>query len=113
MNKETFSYNAKAVNLLLLFSGWTLKLRRDCNGVIQVISAENGDDWIYITNIEDFKHDQEEYLKWRDPGDSVNHCYLLRGMQFDTERNDGLLFTSHTYIKNSMRPGGFGSYSLK
>ena len=84
-------------------AGQTMVLRPDCNGCIEIISIEESS-WIYVTNIEDFNKDFKDYeIKQGD-------YWSCKGMKFDTSIDHGLFFDSHTYIKGSMRDGGFDKY---
>ncbi len=98
---STHSYDAHLVNVNYVLAGNTLWMRRGCNGVIMTIS-EKKSGWIYVTNIEDFGADRDKKI-----------TALMRGMQFQTVPHKGWIFTSHKYIKGSLKPGGYSSYPLK
>ena len=98
---KTFSYDAHVVNFKIILAV-SLPLRADCNGCISTISEE-GQSYIYVTNYEDFKKDADKF---------VSDCYR-KGMQFDVIENRGWIFTSYTYILDSVRGGGFDKYGLK
>ena len=127
-NLKTFSYNAKVIDIGV-FTGWTLPFRFDCDGCVRVIS-ETGRDHIYVTNYADFQKDMERFEENSSDGikavlfkrlnldaiekePSHSKTGLLKGMQFDVIELKGLLLTSYTYVLDSMRTGGYGSYSSK
>ena len=103
---KTFSYDARVVRPNLVFAGWTLPLRSDCDGVVPIASAEKMS-WIYITNMSEFMDDMKKY---NSEDTSVRR---MRGMQFDCIVNLGLVFESYTYEPGTMRGGGFSRYALK
>ena len=121
-----FSYDARDVRFDGTLYGWSLALRRDCNGWIPVIGGKNGEGWtaslgtsisnhkdyitscIYVTNIEDF---DSEFSAWSKKTDfRVPNYSFARGLQFTCYMNIGLLFTSFTYVKGSLGLGGFSKY---
>lgn len=109
---KTFSYDAHLVNLKGLVVGWTLALRPDCDFYIMTIS-EQGQDFIYVTNYDEFICDRDKYVKDAEDSENSFEAVILRGMQFDVIENIGYLYTSYTYIKGTMRIGGFDNYGLK
>lgn len=101
----TFSYNAKVIDLDIynIFRGVSLPLRLDCNGIIYIISEEESS-YIYVRNYQDFENDK---MKFKEDSGS------WKGMWFDVIKEDGYIFTSYTYIKNSIRKGGYSNYVMK
>jgi hypothetical protein len=118
MNIETFSYNHRSIDVTYgqIFRGITLPLRKDCNGSISIVYNNNNTSYIYVTNYHDFVDDY--IIKKRDIVKETKIKYemvssLMKGLQFDVTKNEGYIFNSYNYIKNSLRQGGFSDYSSK
>lgn len=114
MEPETFSYNARVIDIGIhnICQGLSLPLRIDCNGTIPIISS-NGSTYIYVTNIDSFRKDQKNYFDGlTDTRDYIRITYM-KGIQFDVHKSEGIIFNSYTYIPGTLRLGGYDKYASK
>ena len=102
MSIKTYRY--KDIRLDLFQIACSLYLRGDCNGAIPVeahdynivsgIGVVPSDvDWIYVTNYPIFKRDLN----------NLKRTSLNSDFQFKTMQVVGYLFTTHEYIRGSLR----------
>ncbi len=107
---QTFSYNARVIKQHL-FSGLLGFIRREEYSPVFTISKE-GASYIFLTNRHDFEHDRQNFININKNIHPLN-CVIMRGTQFDTICTKGWIFDSYSYVKDSLRYGGFGEYGLK
>jgi hypothetical protein len=108
---KTFSYDARVIQIHLLPPELLGFIRREKYNPVYTISSE-GSSYIFLTNRHDFEYDRQNFI---DTNNSTNklRCSIMRGAQFDTICKKGWIFDSYTYIKGSLRYGGFEEYALK
>ena len=113
---ETYTYDCHIVNPYSLFAGLTLKLRPDCDWYVMVFDSNNNPTYIYLTNCGELRSDTNSWIRKNlDPeGDGLKLSIMKKkGLQFSVRVNRGILFDSRTYIRDSLKSGGFSSYGIK